>query len=262
MFLNKFLPYFFFPVTWALLFMLAALFTSWRQKQKWSMALTLLACLTLWLFSTTRVGQWLVECVENQFPPIPVEELPQADAIVLLGGGIMHPFGLRTGPELNDGGDRVFQAAELYHAGKAPYILVSGGQVFPQAGLQSEADYHVGYLIRLGVPREAIILESESRNTAENARNSLPILKERGARHVLLVTSAFHMPRSVLLFEGHGVKITPVSTDLRAPRGERPEILYWLPDADSLSLSQLAIRETMGYWFYRLTQRDAAGAEE
>lgn len=168
----------------------------------------------------------------------------------MLGGGVVAPLKPRLKAEMNDGGDRLTMAAELLHAGKAPYILVSGGQVFSDPDILSEADYHVDFLRNLNVPADAIVLEKKSRNTAENATFSREVLDQRGDKHILLVTSAFHMPRSVLLFGQTDLRVTAVTTDLRNSLSKRPEILYWLPDADALAASQTAVREHLGYWVY------------
>ena len=252
MFFNKFLPYLLFPLTWVLVLLALTGIAVWFDRRKRALWLVTTATLLLWLLSAPRVAHWLLLSLENQYPPVAAAELPAAGAIVLLGGGVEAPLAPRIVAEMNEGGDRLTRAAELYHAGKAPWILVSGGQVFPDPNLRSEAEYHVDFLRRLGVPEEAIVLETSSRNTADNARFSHAILAQREVSHILLVTSAFHMPRSMLLFGKPGLRVTPATTDVLSPLPERPEILYWLPDAGALAVTQLALREHLGYWVYRV----------
>jgi uncharacterized SAM-binding protein YcdF (DUF218 family) len=252
MFINKLLPYLFFPLTWVIVLLGFAFIAILFHKRGRALTFLALATSTLWLISCPRPAYWLVSTIESQYPPMPIENLPTADAIVLLTGGVVAPLKPRLYPELNDSGDRLAMAAALFHAGKAPYILVSGGQVFPNPELLSEAEYHVEFLRRLNVPNDAIVLEIESRNTAENALFSEDILVARGDNRILLVTSAFHMPRSMLLFEQTGLIVVAVSTDFRSPLPVRPEILYWLPDGDALAYTQMAIREHLGYWVYKV----------
>lgn len=257
MFLNKFLPYFFFPLTWSLLLLVLAIWMLQRQRTGAAMLSILLAIGCLWIFSTARVSQVLMESLENQSPPRVASEVPAADAIILLGGAMLHPVPPRPQAEMNDAGDRVTFAAALYHAGKAPYIIISGGQVFPQDGLLTEADYHIELFEALGVPRDHLILETQARNTSENASYIAALGEEKGFQKMILVTSAFHMPRSLYLFEPFDLDLIAAPTDYRAPVHGQPEVLLWLPDADALADSQLALREWMGIAFYRL--RDTLG---
>jgi len=94
------------------------------------------------------------------------------------------------------------------------------------------------------VPDSAMVLETESRNTTENARFTADILQERGIQRILLVTSALHMPRSVALFERQGLEVIPAATDHEV----RPEPVWrqWMPSTDALDGSGRAIKEIVG----------------
>ena len=119
------------------------------------------------------------------------------DAIVVLGGGMTPaapPFLME--PDLSDGADRIWYAAQLYHRGVARRIIVSGGSFVEQRGgpATSEAEAMRRFLIDLGVPSEAIVSEGNSLNTLENIRN---VRRMVGDARVALITSAFHMPRAL-----------------------------------------------------------------
>ena len=142
---------------------------------------------------------------ERSFPITPVGSSPQGDAIVVLGGDVAIPNSPRVTSQLN--GNRLIHAYRLYRAGKAPVILISGGNVFPQEGLDPEAVYSRRLLEEFGGPSDAILLESDSRNTHENAVRTRKILGAIGIDQILLVTSGFHMKRAVLTFEKSGFDV-------------------------------------------------------
>jgi uncharacterized SAM-binding protein YcdF (DUF218 family) len=102
----------------------------------------------------------------------------------------------------------------------------------------------------LGVPQHAMLLEEASRNTRENAAFSATLLKARGIRHILLVTSALHMPRALPLFAAQGLQADPAPTDFEAHLSP-PGVLAWLPDASALDGSGRAIKELVGKWVGR-----------
>src|SRR6185503_14294276 len=165
------------------------------------------------------------------------------DAIVVLGGGIgaAHPPELPD-PHLNDGADRIWQAARLWKRGIAPRIIVSGGSFVAQHGgpPTTEADAMRIFLIDLGVPADAITDEGKALNTIENIRNVRAII---GNGKVALVTSAYHMPRALQLAARAGLNVGAFPTDFEAIPAARVPWDNWLPSTGSLSLSNLALRE-------------------
>jgi uncharacterized SAM-binding protein YcdF (DUF218 family) len=102
-----------------------------------------------------------------------------------------------------------------------------------------------------GVPGEAILLEGASRNTHENAVLSRPLLVEHGLQRVLLVTSAMHMPRALATFESAGIDAIPAATDYPVILRDRRSLMDFLPQALALSRTTDAIKEYVGYAYYR-----------
>lgn len=252
MFFHKVLPFLLYPLTWVFLLMLLGLWWAGRSRWRAAKRAFVAALLVLLVASSPVVANLLVRSLEQQYPLRPIAQIPSASAIVLLGGGVQLQAPPRQMPDLNEAADRVWFAAELYHAGKAPRIYVAGGQVFPQPGLLSEAEYHLPLLLRMGVPHEAITLETASENTAANAANTARLLREQGINDILLVTSANHMPRSMLLFEQTGLRVEPAVCDIRVARLNEPWLLTMLPQDRALVSTQMALREWTGYWFYRI----------
>ena len=202
--------------------------------------------LVLYTCSITVVADRLIGSLESRYPPKPIAELPNAELIVVLGGGVELPIFPRVEVEFNDSGDRLHYATKLYNAGKAPKILLSGGNVVIQPSMKPNATYSATLLTEWGVPASAIIIEGKSRNTQENAIETLALLEGRDPR-IILVTSAFHMRRSVAWFENQGFTVLPAPTDIQATAIETYELLRWLPRYEALTKSTLAMKEYLGY---------------
>ena len=204
------------------------------------------------------VADGLVRSLEWQ--QIPTGELPEADAIVILGGATKSAFPPRPGVELNEGGDRVLYGAQLYREEKAPVVIASGGRIDWRGGGPSESADMAEILKTLGVPDSAILQDPTSLNTYQNAVNVRQIVKERGIRRVLLVTSAMHMPRSLRIFQRQGIDAIPAPTDFQVTQQDIKEpfsstqatVLNFLPDAERLEKTTRALKEYIGLVIYRL----------
>ncbi len=256
-FISKFLPLFIYPLglTWILLVVALVL----RKKPTWQKTAIILAIAAIWIGGNTWVADSLARNLEWQY--LPPEEFPDAEVIVILSGGTAAPIYPRSTVEVGGAGDRVIYGAHLYHQEVAPHILLSGGQVpyfgesYPESQLMAEL------LNMLGVPDEAIWQENLSRNTYENALNSYEYLQEKGIDRIILVTSAFHMPRSVMVFERQGFDVIPAPTDYHITQESwarlwEPNFLTQLynffPSASNLSSTTHSLKEYLGLLYYRL----------
>ena len=231
-----------------------ALLLAWHQRLRSSKVFGALALVWLWLWSMPVTGHWLASRIENQFPQVPISAVPHAQAMVVLGGTVTPPSGKSTEINLGRVG-RVWYAARLFHASKAPLVLLSGGGDLEHQAF-SEARAMAVLLQDLGVPAKAIALEETSRNTRQNAAFSATLLKARGIEHILLVTSALHMSRSLALFKAQGLQVTPAPTDFEASQEPPSGLLAWLPDAGALNGSALAMKEMVGLWAQSVRQGD------
>ena len=209
------------------------------------------AVAVLWGASTPIFADYLGLTLEQQYPPVAVEATPAADAIVVLGGGVEGPAPPRITVELSDAADRVLHAARLYRAGKAPVVVISGGAI-PWLGSDiPEAESMQTLLEEWGVPAASTISESISGNTHDNAVLTKRLLVEHGLRRVLLVTSAMHMRRALATFASAGVDAVPAATDFTVTYRDRCTVIDFLPDAKALSHTTDAIKEYIGYAYYR-----------
>ncbi|HTJ59076.1 MAG TPA: YdcF family protein [Devosiaceae bacterium] len=216
--------------------------------------LTLLAITLIGLYgaSTPFVAGWLSGMLERQYPPIPIAATPNADVIIVLGGATGPAIPPRQAPDLNEHADRLMHAADLYKAGKAKFILASGGNWRHPSQTHSEADDMRDVLMRFGVPASAILEEGKSRTTEENASFSAEILRQQHLQTALLVTSGIHMPRSVAVFRRYGVAVTPSETDIIDAGTVDWLVLDWMPAPAALDNTGQALREMFGALYYRL----------
>lgn len=257
LFLSKLLPLFFYPLGLSCLLLLIALVLVWR-KPRFAALSIVLALSVLLAGSNAWVANQLAQSLEWQY--IPTFELPQADAIVVLGGAIKPESPPRPWVDVSEAGDRPIHGAQLYREGKAPFIILSGGRIDWKDGGPPESADMAKLVEALGVPATAILQDPTSLNTYENAVNVRQILQERNLKRVLLVTSAMHMPRSLKIFQKLGIEVFPAPTDFLVTEQNIQEswktteglVLGLLPDAEQLQQTTRALKEYVGLLYYRL----------
>lgn len=215
-------------------------------------SLFVIAFLWLYLCSTDIVANRLMGYLEAPYSEKPIPQVETADAIVLLGGSMRGHTLQGTFADLNQQADRLVRAVALYKANKAPLILVTGGAPI---GDRSEAEQIADILEVMGVDKNDILLEKRSRNTHDNAVYSKTILRNHDLRRIHLVTSAFHLRRSVPLFERYPeLQVLPEPTDfqrIQPSNSPQPSLGFPLPSLASLSRTTYAIHELVGYQVYR-----------
>ena len=118
-------------------------------------------------------------------------------------------------------------------------------------GKTQESAIDKRFLIDLGVPAEMVIEEGKSRDTAENALRCKEILRQHGFKDPLLVTSGYHMRRSVAAFEKEGIKVTPLPARFMTSPASAVHWTDYLPSAGALGSSAAALKEQIGLIYYR-----------
>lgn len=258
LYLSKLLPLFFYPLGLACMSLLVGLILLLRRPSRIATFWIALALTILLLSSNGWISNLLVQSLEWQNRPT---EIPIAEAIVVLGGATKSALPPRPGVDLNEHGDRVIYAAQLYRQKKAPVIILSGGRIdWSGSTGNSESADMASILTSIGIPNDAIIQDPNSLNTYQNAFYVQKILSSRNIHRVLLVTSALHMPRSLLIFKRQGVDAIPAPTDFLVSEGEmrdltstpKAAILNILPDSDNLNKFTDALKEYVGMAVYRL----------
>jgi len=202
----------------------------------------------------TTLGALMLHPLEERYArPDPA---PQTVAgIIVLGGGFEGGINLvRGGYELNASGDRFVETAVLARRYPDARVVVTGGTGALMLEGEGDADTAPRLLTALGVAPERLVLENRSRNTHENAVFTREMVEPQPGETWLLVTSAFHMPRSMGLFRKAGFEVTPWPADYRTAGNER---LGPAQDNvfDSLQNLAVATREWIGLIAYRLTGR-------
>ena len=238
------------PLAIGMLLVIAGIVFASLKRRRTCVGVLVAAVAWLWIWSMPLVAEALGASLESEFAEVPVEQLPQADAIILLGGGMNSATNVYAYPNLCSAADRVWHAARIFKAGKAPLIVPSG---------TGSDRCEVPFLVDLGVPREAIHAEAESRNTEENAKFVADRLKDRDHPKVLLVTSAWHMRRALLMYRRYapGLEIVPAPADYEntVKRAQPLTGGDFCPDFYALEASSTVWKEILGYWWYKIARR-------
>jgi len=255
-FLSKLLPLFVYPVGLASILVFFALVFSRRQKL--SRLFLTASFLVIFLAGNRWISYSLARTLEWQYlpPPAPVT----APAIVVLGGGTESFMPPRQSVEVNSAGDRMIHAADLYHQGASPLLILSGGNVEWMDSLENSPAADMRRILKkLSVPDSAMVLQTRSQNTHEDAVFSAELLKEKGISKIILVTSAMHMPRSVALFKKQGIEVIPSPTDFTITedgwnRMFSPNLetllTNLLPNSSAIGLTTNVLKEYIGMVTY------------
>lgn len=212
------------------------------------------AFLVLALSAWTPLGALMLNPLEERFQR-PTSLPEKVDGIVVLGGGFEGAINLvRGGYELNSGGDRFVETAVLARRFPNAKVLVSGGTGAILLEGEGDAATAPRLLVALGVAPERLIRENKSRNTAENALFSKELVDPQPGETWLLVTSAFHMPRSVGLFRKVDFAVVPWPVDYRTS-GREGISLFADNELDALQNTTVGVREWIGLLAYWLSGR-------
>jgi len=246
------------PPAAPLLLMVAGLLLS-RRRPAIGRSLTAVGLLMAWLLASGLAADFICGRLEANQRPLSTEALQAAAkspnpprAIVILGGGAVRDGHFTPARERLHSRtlERVMAGARVAKASGLP-ILVSGGT--PEWLKHSEAELMRRVLVDdLGLAVGWV--EDRSRDTAENARFSAEMLRAQGINSIVLVTHAYHMPRSQAAFESTGLKVLASPHDWKGGGGgpDFGELRDWMPNAASAETVWLALHETLGLYWYRL----------
>lgn len=233
------------PLWWGLVPLAVTLFALRRGRTRLAVgtavgALTVLAGLSLPAISNRLWGGLEAGAVNTVRPGVTY------DAVVLLGGAVSAQGSLRDEPSWNENADRLLAVQHVLASGQAKVAIVSGGTL--GGDLQTEAEYLAAELVKLGIAPERVLVESKASNTLENAQLSKAMLETLDAHQVLIVTSAFHMPRAMGCFRDVGLTVDALPVDYRMRHPEQDS--HWFPRAEYLGQSARALREWLGRAVY------------
>ncbi len=201
----------------------------------------LIVLAVLYALSVKPAAVLLMEPLETMYAQPAAGEV-SGDVIVLLGGGAA--AGVRDvdgdGQLGGSSANRLLTAVRLQRSLQLP-VLLSGGPVL--TGSADESAVYRRIMTALGVDEAMIFVDGKSRNTAENAAFSSEICRSRSWRRLIVVTSAFHMPRAVQYFTREGMEVIPYPCDYRTGGTADLTPYSFIPQADTLADSCLAIKE-------------------
>lgn len=242
-YLHKILPVFLSPIFIVLALSVIGLVTRRR-------AFVIASVCFLYLTSMPIVSETLFKRAEFMSERLSPNEVPEADAIVVLSAG-MAWIKTQTGftaqwPTPN----RFLGGVDLFKAGKAPVLVFTGGKMPWQGGDETEGEVLKRYAQLMQVPAEKILVTDKAENTEQEAVGSKRLLQP-SSKKIILVTSAFHMQRAQKMFEHLGFSVFPFPVDSRV-QGDDLTLMSFLPDPRALYATHTVLHEMLGRLYYQL----------
>ena len=240
---HKILPLLFSP-----LFLIISLIILGLILNSKKISLTGIAILII--FSVPIVSNKLLAYLESDYELIKPSKVESADAIVVLSGmdsTIKTKDGLEY--EWGSGIDRFFTGIDLFNLNKAPTLIFTGGKLPWSIGVP-EGEFLKKEAIKLGVPKKNILITENVENTDQEAKAIKKLLLLDNPK-IILVTSAFHMPRAQLVFEAAEINVIPFPVDFRIV-AQKITFMSFIPSADSFKATSFFVREMIGRAYYNL----------
>ncbi len=247
--LSKILSWLLSPMSWIIISLALSFFV---KRKKWRKKLRLLAISMLIFFTNPAVSNLVMKWWEVE--PVLINSLPDGTPLgVVLTGVANATQEPKDRVHFIKGADRIIHAIQLYHDGKIKNILITGGSGSLLHQEVSESEGLAQTAIMAGVDPSHVFIEDRSRNTHENAANSALIIEKNWpGQPFVLITSAFHMRRSIACFEKVGLSPIVFSTDLYSGPWEWSPLDLAIPSTGSLRSWEILIREWVGVISYRL----------
>ena len=215
-----------------------------------SKKISLTGVIILVILSMPIVSDKLIAYLESDYELIKPSKVESADAVVVLSG-MVKTIQTKNGLdyEWDEAADRIFAGIDLFKSNKAPVLILTGGKLPWSIGVP-EGEYLRNVAIDLGVPKKDILITENVENTDQEAKAIKKILLLDNPK-VILVTSAFHMPRAQLVFEAAGINVIPFPVDFIIG-AEKFTFMSFIPSAGSFSSTSFFVREIIGRTYYSL----------
>lgn len=245
--LSKVFTFLLSPFIWIILVFLFGFFTKYGFYKRRAF---IIAFAMLLFFSNGFICDQVIKWWELE--PVAVNELkPSYDYAIVLGGMASYDSTINR-IIFHESTDRLLQALDLYSRGYIDTLIISGGSARLMFKERKEASVLKEYLVRLGLPSDRIIADPNSRNTQENAANTLNIIKQPDQQKILLVTSAFHMRRARAVFQKKGFNIDTYPAHFISSKGPFNPVSIILPTASAFLGWDLLIKEMVGLTIYKI----------
>ena len=242
-YLHKILPLIFSPLIMIIVLIFVGLITSSKK-------ISLIGVIILIVCSLPVVSNKLVAYLESDYQLSKPSNIASADAIVVLSG-MIRTVNSKEGLdyEFSEASDRIFAGINLFKEKKAPKLILTRGKLPWSVGIP-EGEYLKEIAIINGISENNILLTENVENTDQEAKAIKKLLSE-DKHKVLLVTSAFHMPRAQIVFEAAGINVVPFPVDFQKGLS-KITFMSFMPSANALSGTSFFVREMIGRVYYDL----------
>ena len=241
-YLHKILPSIFSPLMLVIGLIILGIIFNLRK-------FSLIGIIILILSSLPIISNKFIAYLEKDYQPIEIADVENVDAIVVLSGMIRvigDEENLKY--EFTDSVDRFFAGLDLFNNNKSPILILTRGKMPWSIGI-AEGEYLKELAIKYGVSEENIILTDEVQNTDQEAKAIKEILTEDAK--IILVTSAFHMPRAEKVFKAANINLIPYPVDFQNSKS-KTTMMDFIPSAGSLFDTSHFVREMIGRLYYNL----------
>lgn len=241
------------PLGLGWLMLLAAAAFCARKRRPAETAVCTTAFVLVWLVGQPRVSHPLIRDLERPWLEATVDRAPRASAVVVLGGGWRPSRPDFASLDLTACADRLVTGFELCRLGRAPALVLGGDPPEPPPGMRPSSERIREWLELWKIAPVACHTLGPVRSTREEAERTRDLVRREGWTNILLVTSAFHMRRSVDAFEKAGVPVHPVACDFQALRvSETSPGWSAFPNPEACAAFGLWWHERLGWLAYRL----------
>ena len=242
-YLHKFLPLIASPLFFVLIVILIGTYLK-SKKISFFGLLILIFC------SLPIISNKLIFFLEKDYSRKEISNVSKADAIVVLSGMVSTiKTNGKISYEFNNAVDRILSGIDLFKEDKASYLILTNGKLPWSLGIP-EGEYLKKFSIKFGIPEDRILLTDNVQNTDQEAKSVRKLLKTNKA-NIILVTSAFHMPRAKKVFEAANIKVVPFAVDFKNT-SRKITIMDFVPSAGSLSHTSKFFRVILGRLYYNL----------
>ena len=251
--LSKIFRFFTLPSNLVVLVGIVGVVLLFTRRKRLGQGMMIASLLTLAIAGWLPVGNWLIAGLEDRFPAWDASR-GAPYGIIVLGGAISPDVSQERGSiALNESAERMTAVADLARRYPAARIVFSGGSG-KLGGGPAEADFVVPVFESFGIARERVTLEGKSRNTVENAQFTKEAVQPKAGERWLLVTSAYHMPRSVGAFRRAGFAVEAYPVDWRSGADDGSSFSSL---SAGLARTDTALREWVGLVAYWMTGQSA-----
>lgn len=245
------------PLSLAFLLGLLAFIAGLLRWRAAMLTTSLLSAVVLFVTLYTTAGAYVVQGLEERFPK-PAADPADLKCMIVLGGATQNEVTTaRGGYELDSAGDRLVEALRLAQKYPQARILISGGDGSIGGSYEGDAVISERFFTAFGVSSSRMIEDKTSRTTFENAVNTKELLAQNGLSDCLLITSGFHMPRSMGIFRKQGISVVPWPVDYRSTGKETPGFDFTQPSRNAQLLAT-GLREWVGLVGYYVVGRTSA----